>query len=62
MEFDGLKHKGIRIVIDIDPTALFPSDPFTVEEVGPIPAQVIDLIAKYLPNGWIATATVKAKL
>ena len=62
MEFDGLKPRGIRIVIDIDPTDLFATEAYMVDDVGSLPANIIDLVAQVIPDGWIATAKVKAKV
>ena len=62
MEYDGLKQKGLRIVIDIEPTSLFPTEPYTVEQANRLPGKILELLRGELPDGQLAVATVKAKL
>lgn len=62
MEYDGLTPRGMRITIDIDPTGLFEAEPYLVSDVGSLPAQIVDLVAKAIPSGWLATAKVRAKV
>lgn len=62
MEFDGLTPRGMRITIDIDPTELWAAEPYLVDDVGSLPAQIVDLVSKAIPDGWLATAKVRAKV
>ena len=63
MEYDGLESKGFRIVIDIDPTGLFEvAEAYTHDQALALPSLVLEVVAPLIPEGWMATAAVKAKV
>jgi hypothetical protein len=60
MEYDGLEAKGFRIIIEIEPTGLYPvTEVFTHDQALTLPSHILELISPLIPSEWVATAKVK---